>query len=395
MKDIAHRFSKTAKSMKRSAIRELLKFTANPEVISFAGGFPAPDLFPIEKLKEIACEVLDEDGPKALQYGETEGDLKLRKLLVERYNKQGFNIDLKNLVIVTASQQGLDLISKIFLNRGDKVVCGLPSYLGALQAFNAYGANMIGIRYDAALDNTLEVLQTVGELPKFIYTIPDFQNPSGVTMSEADRRMVLNIAEKYDVLVVEDCPYREVRFEGEHIKTMYEMDNSGRVILLGTFSKIFVPGFRLGWVVAHETVIDKIVTAKQSVDLCSPVLDQKIAAKFLEKGYLDQNIPKIIANYRRKRDGMIDAFEKYMPEGVKWTRPEGGLFLFITLPDYMDAKDLFDIAIKENVAFVLGNAFFCDGSGKNTMRINFSYMSEEMNTEGVKRLASAIRKLMK
>ncbi|MDR1346913.1 MAG: PLP-dependent aminotransferase family protein [Prevotellaceae bacterium] len=395
MKDITQKFSKTAKNMKRSAIRELLKFTSNPDVISFAGGFPAPDLFPIEKMKEVVCEVLDEDGAKALQYGETEGDLKLRKLLVERYNKQGFNIDLKNLVIVTASQQGLDLVSKIFLNRGDKVVCGLPSYLGALQAFNAYGANMIGIRYDAALDNTLEVLQTLGELPKFIYTIPDFQNPSGVTMSEADRRMVLNIAEKYNVLVVEDCPYREIRFGGDHIKTMYEMDKSGRVILLGTFSKIFVPGFRLGWVIAHETVIDKIVTAKQSVDLCSPVLDQKIAAKFLEKGYLDQNIPKIIENYRRKRDGMIAAFEKYMPEGVKWTRPEGGLFLFITLPEYMDAKDLFDIAIKENVAFVLGNAFFCDGSGKNTMRINFSYMSEEMNTEGVKRLASAIRKLMK
>jgi 2-aminoadipate transaminase len=395
MKDITQKFSKTAKSMKRSAIRELLKFTNNPDVISFAGGFPAPDLFPIEKMKEVVCEVLDEDGAKALQYGETEGDLKLRKLLVERYNKQGFNINLKNLVIVTASQQGLDLVSKIFLNRGDKVVCGLPSYLGALQAFNAYGANMIGIRYDAALDNTLEVLQTLKELPKFIYTIPDFQNPSGVTMSEADRRMVLRIAEKYDVLIVEDCPYREVRFEGEHIKTMYEMDSSGRVILLGTFSKIFVPGFRLGWIIANETVIDKIVTAKQSVDLCSPVLDQKIAAKFLEKGYLDQNIPKIIENYRRKRDGMIAAFEKYMPEGVKWTRPEGGLFLFITLPDYMDAKDLFDIAIKENVAFVLGNAFFCDGSGKNTMRINFSYMSEEMNTEGVKRLASAIKKLMK
>ncbi|MDR2125743.1 MAG: PLP-dependent aminotransferase family protein [Prevotellaceae bacterium] len=380
--------------MKRSSIRELLKFTNNPDVISFAGGFPAPDLFPIEKMKEVACEVLDEDGAKALQYGETEGDLKLRKLLVDRYNKQGFNIDLKNLVIVTASQQGLDLVSKILLNRGDKVVCGLPSYLGALQAFNAYGANMVGIRYDAALDSTLEVMQTLKELPKFIYTIPDFQNPSGVTMTEADRRMVLRVAEKYDVLIVEDCPYREVRFEGEHIKTMYEMDNSGRVILLGTFSKIFVPGFRLGWVIAHETIIDKIVTAKQSVDLCSPVLDQKIAAKFLEKGYLDQNIPKIIENYHRKRDGMIAAFEKYMPEGVQWTRPEGGLFLFITLPDYMDAKDLFDIAIKENVAFVLGNAFFCDGSGKNTMRINFSYMSEEMNTEGVKRLAKAIKKLM-
>ena len=395
MKDISQKFSKNAKNIKRSAIRELLKFTSNPEIISFAGGFPAPDLFPIEQMKEVVTEILNEEGPKALQYGATEGDEKLRKLLVERYNAQGFNIELKNLVIVTASQQGLDLVSKIFLDNGDKVVCGLPSYLGALQAFNSYGAKMVGIRNDDALDSTMKVLQSANELPKFIYTIPDFQNPSGVTMTEKDRRMVLDVAEKYDVMVLEDSPYREVRFDGEPVKTMYEMDKSGRVILLGTFSKIFVPGFRIGWVIAHEDIIDKIVTAKQSIDLCSPVLDQKISAKFIEKGYLDQNIPKIIDSYRKKRDGMIAAFEEYMPEGVSWTRPEGGLFLFITLPEYMDAKDLFDIAIKENVAFVLGNAFFCDGSGKNTMRINFSYMSEERNIEGVKRLAAAIKKLMK
>jgi 2-aminoadipate transaminase len=395
MKNVEQKFSKAAEGMKRSAIRELLKLTNKPDVISFAGGFPAPNLFPLGEIKEIVSEILDEDGAKALQYGETEGDLKLRKLLVERYNAQGLNIDLNNLVIVTASQQGLDLVSKIFLDKGDNVVCGLPSYLGALQAFNAYGANLVGVSNDAALDNTLETLQKDGKLPKFIYAIPDFQNPSGVTMTEADRRMVLDVAEKYDVLVLEDSPYREVRFEGEHVKTMYEMDKTGRVILLGTFSKIFVPGFRLGWVIANETIINKIVTAKQSADLCSPVLDQKIAAKFIEKGYLDEHIPKIVDSYRRKRDGMIAAFEKYMPEGVTWTRPEGGLFLFITLPDYMDAKDLFDIAIKENVAFVLGNAFFCDGSGKNTMRINFSYMSEEMNTEGVRRLAAAVRRLMK
>jgi len=395
MKDISQKFSINASNMQRSAIRELLKFTNNPEVISFAGGFPAPDLFPIEQMKEVVAEILTEEGPKALQYGESEGDAKLRQLLVDRYNAQGFNIELKNLVIVTASQQGLDLVSKVFLNNGDKIVCGLPSYLGALQAFNSYGAKMVGISNDDALEATMETLHSKNELPKFIYTIPDFQNPSGVTMTEKDRRMVLDVAEKYDVLVVEDSPYREVRFDGEPVKTMYEMDKSGRVILLGTFSKIFVPGFRIGWVIAHEDIIDKIVTAKQSIDLCSPVLDQKISAKFIEKGYLDQNIPKIIDSYRKKRDGMIAAFEEYMPEGVSWTRPEGGLFLFITLPEYMDAKDLFDIAIKENVAFVLGNAFFCDGSGKNTMRINFSYMSEEKNTEGVIRLATAIKKLMK
>lgn len=398
--DLEEIYSISIKSQKKSAIRELLKLTQRPEIISFAGGLPAPESFPIEQLKEISCEVLDQDGPASLQYGATEGVTELRQILVDRYNAQGLNVELKNLVITTSSQQGLDLLAKIFINRGDKVICGLPSYLGGLGAFNAYGAEMIGIKFDEQgmradiLEEKLAGLKEQGIKPKFIYIIPDFQNPAGITMPESRRLEIIAIAKKYDVLIVEDSPYREVRFEGKAQKTIYELDNSGHVILLGTFSKIFVPGFRIGWVVAHEKIIDKFVTAKQSTDLCTPTFNQKVAYKYIEKGYFDENLKKIIKQYHEKRDNMLQGFREYMPEGVKWTEPEGGLFLFLTLPEHMDAEVLFKNAIEHDVAFVLGSVFHCDGSGKNTMRINFSYMPMDKTTEGVKRLAQAIKEEM-
>ncbi len=398
--DLEQIYSTNIKGMKKSAIRELLKLTQRPEIISFAGGLPAPESFPIEQLKEISCEVLEQDGTSALQYGATEGVTELRQILVDRYNAQGLNIELKNLVITTSSQQGLDLLAKIFINRGDKVIVGLPSYLGGLGAFNSYGAEMIGIKFDEKgmradiLEEKLTELKTQGIKPKFIYIIPDFQNPAGITMPESRRLEIIAIAKKYDVLIVEDSPYREIRFEGKAQKTIYELDNSGQVILLGTFSKIFVPGFRIGWVIAHEKIVDKFVTAKQSTDLCTPTLNQKIAHKYIEKGYFDENLKGIIEQYHEKRDNMINAFKEYMPEGVKWTEPEGGLFLFLTLPENMDAEVLFKKAIEKNVAFVLGSVFHCDGSGKNTMRINFSYMPKDRTTEGVKRLAKVIKKEM-
>ena len=399
--DLNQIFSTSAKGMKRSAIREMPKLTQRPEVISFAGGLPSPESFPIEQLKEISVEVLDKEGVQALQYGTTEGDNRLRQILVDRYKKQGVNVSCDNIIITTASQQALDLIPKIFINPGDKVICGLPSYLGGLSAFSNYGAQFIGIRLDEngmradLLEKALADLKAKGEKPKFIYTIPDFQNPAGITMPESRRLKIIEIAHKYDVLIVEDSPYRELRFDGESQRTIYQLDGTGQVILLGTMSKIFVPGFRLGWVVAHEDIIDKLVTAKQSTDLCTSAFLQKITAKYFDKGYFDTNLKNIISSYRDKRDGMIASFHKYMPQGVKWTEPEGGLFLFITLPEYMDAEDLFKIAIKDNVAFVLGTVFHCDGSGKNTLRMNFSYMSKELNEEGVKRLANAIKKMMK
>ena len=398
--DLEQIFSTNIKGMKKSAIRELLKLTQRPEIISFAGGLPAPESFPIDQLKDITNEVLDQDGIAALQYGATEGVTELRQILVDRYNKEGLNIELKNLVITTSSQQGLDLVAKIFVNPGDKVICGLPSYLGGLGAFNSYGAELVGIKFDDKgmradlLDEKLAELKTQGIKPKFIYIIPDFQNPAGITMPESRRLEIIEVAKKYDILIVEDSPYREVRFEGKPQKTIFELDNSGQVILLGTFSKIFVPGFRIGWVVANEKIVDKFVVAKQSTDLCTPTMNQKIAYKYIEKGYFDANLKTIIEQYHEKRDNMLSAFREFMPEGVTWTEPEGGLFLFLTLPQGMDAEDLFKKAIENDVAFVLGSVFHCDGSGKNTMRINFSYMSKERTTEGVKRLAKAIKEML-
>ena len=398
--DLNSVFSNSAKGMKRSVIRELLKLTQRSDIISFAGGLPSPDSFPIEQLKEISCEVLEKEGAQALQYGSTEGDNKLREILVNRYRKDGVDITTNNLVITTASQQALDLIPKIFVNPGDKVICGLPSYLGALSSFSTYGAQMIGIRLDDKgmradlLEKELEKMKAKGEKPKFIYIIPDFQNPAGITMPESRRLEIIAIARKYDVLIVEDSPYRELRFEGEPQRTMLQLDGTGQVILLGTMSKIFVPGFRMGWVVAHEDIIDKIVMAKQATDLCTSAYLQKIAAVYFEKGYFDQNLKKIIDSYRIKRDAMLAAFRKYMPQGVKWTEPEGGLFLFLTLPEHMNAEEFFKIAIDQKVAFVLGSVFHCDGSGHNTMRLNFSFMSKEQNEEGVKRLAAAIKQQM-
>mgnify|MGYP000855221337 FL=1 len=399
--DLDQILSQSAKRMKRSVIRELLKMTQRPELISFAGGLPSPESFPVEQLKDITVEVLDTDSAKALQYSETEGDKRLREILVERYRMDGINVNINNLIITTASQQALDLIPKLFVNPGDKVICGLPSYLGGIAAFAVYGADLIGIDLDEKgmrsdlLEKTLEELKQKGEKPKFIYVIPDFQNPTGISMPEERRKEIIAIAKKYDILIIEDSPYREVRFSGTPQRTMYELDGTGQVVLLGTMSKIFVPGFRIGWVLAHEEIIDKIVVAKQNTDLCTSSFVQKIAAKYFEKGYFDKNLATINSNYKVKRDTMVAAFHKYMPKGVKWTEPEGGLFLFVTLPDYMDAEELFKVAIEENVAFVPGTVFYCDGSGKNTLRINFSFMSKEMNEEGVKRLANAIKKLMK
>lgn len=398
--DLQSAFSTSAQNMKRSAIREILKLTQKPDVISFGGGLPSADSFPVEELKDIVNEILDTDGPGALQYSATEGIPELKEILTERYKKEGLDITTDNVGIITSSQQGLYILGKIFLDPGDKVICGLPSYLGGISAFSTFGADLQGIKFDEGgmredlLEEKLKELKENGEKPKFIYIIPDFQNPAGITMPEKRRKAIIEIARKYDVMIVEDSPYREIRFEGEPQKTLYELDNTGQVITLGTFSKTFAPGFRLGFVIAHPDIIDKMVIAKQSIDLCTPTFTQKIAAKYISKGLFDKNLKNTIAQYKSKRDNMLKAFREYMPEGVTWTEPEGGLFLFMNLPEHMDAQELFYKAIEKNVAFVMGSVFHCDDTGKNTMRINFSFMSEEKATEGVKRLAEAIKEQM-
>jgi len=388
--------SNSGMSMKRSAIREILKHLQQPGMISFAGGLPAPETFPVNDLKEIAVEILENNGPESLQYGTTEGDPLLRKMLVERHNRQGLKIGMENLIITSASQQALDLIAKVFLDRGDYVICGLPSYLGGLNAFSLYGAQLHGITLDEdgmkpdELEETIITLKELGRKIKLIYVIPDFQNPSGITIPDSRRLKIIEIADKYDLLIVEDSPYREVRFEGKPQKLMKELDTTGRVITLFTFSKIFAPGFRVGWVVGHPEILDKLVMAKQTADLCTSPFVQKIIARYMEKGLLEKNLKKTIDLYRERRNQMITCFRKYMPEGVRWTVPQGGLFLFVTLPHQLDADEIFKKAIVKNVAFVAGSSFFCNNSGHNTMRINFSFSNNTEIEEGVKRLSQVI-----
>lgn len=390
--DITQFLSDNAKNMKPSPIRELLSMVNKPGMISFAGGFPNPLSFPIPEIKEIMNEVLDEHGVAALQYGGTDGNRQLREEIAKRYIKQGMEIDADNIIITTASQQAIDLTARVFLNAGDTVVVGLPSYLGALQAFNSVRANIVGAEKDEELEAVVRAMCMSGKKPKFIYAIPDFQNPSGLTMTVEQRQYMVQIARKYDLLIVEDSPYREIRFEGEHQPLIASMAPE-RTIVLGTFSKTFVPGFRLGWVIAPKEIVYRYNLAKQSADLCSPIFDQFVAAKYLEKGYFEKNLEKTIEMYRHKRDYMLECLDKYMPEKVKWTRPDGGLFLFVTLPEGYDTTELFKMAIDQNVAFVIGEAFHCDNSGKNTMRLNFSFMDDANIEEGIKRLAAAIVKL--
>lgn len=395
-----HLYSRAALTMKKSAIREILKLTQKPDMISFAGGLPAPETFPVDDLKEIVIEVLENDGAAALQYGTTEGDTKLRQLLVDRHNRDGLNLTIDNLIINTGSQQMLDLIGKILIDPGDYVICGLPSYLGGLNAFSVYGAKLKGIPFDDfgmkpdELEKAIVGIRDLGRTVKFIYIIPDFQNPAGITAPESRRREILAIAEKYNLLIVEDSPYREIRFEGEPQKLIYQLDTSGRVITLFTFSKIFAPGFRLAWTIGSAALLDKLVMAKQSADLCTPVFVQKIAARYIEKGLLDKNLVKTIALYKERCHHMIACLRRYMPKGVSWTEPDGGLFLFITLPEQLDSLNVLKKAVDKNVAFVTGSVFFCNDGGKNTMRLNFSYCNNTEIEEGVKRLAEVVKEMI-
>ena len=399
--DLNEVFSTNAKHMKKSVIRELLKLTRRPEVISFAGGLPDPAAFPVEEVAEITAYVLRTQGATALQYGPTEGDPKLKEELIAHHEREdGTQLRPENVLITVASQQGLDLTAKVFIDRGDKVIVGLPTYVGGLGAFTSYGAEMIGIELDDEgmrmdlLEAELERLRKRREKPKFIYVVPDFQNPAGITMSEARRLKLIELAHKYDVLIIEDSPYKELRFEGESQKSIFALDGTGHVIGLHTFSKILFPGMRLGWIIGDEAVIQKIVIAKQATDLCTPPFNQAIIAEFASRGLLTKVIENVKGIYCEKREVMLKALDEYMPDlpGLSWTRPEGGLFLWVRLPDTIDAEQLFYEAIEQDVAFVVGSAFHCDGGGQHAMRLNFSFPTKESIVEGVKRLAGVIEK---
>jgi 2-aminoadipate transaminase len=394
--------SHSARQAERSEIRELLKLIARPEIISLAGGLPPPEAFPIEEVVELLPDVLRRQGPAALQYGTTEGEAELRqelvKLMAEVEGEPFARRSIDEVLITTASQQALDLCGRIFISPGDSVIVGLPAYLGALGAFRASGARLFGIPLDEQgmrtdqLRKRLEELSGEGVRPKMVYTVPDFDNPAGVTMSLERRRELLAIAREFDLLVLEDSPYRQLRYVGEALPSLAALDPEGRVVAMYTFSKILFPGLRLGWVVADPEIISKLVVAKQSADVCTSRLTQLIATEFLRAGRLLPHVERVRQLYAGKRQVFLDALDEQVDPawGVNWTRPDGGLFLWMTLPDGLESRELFDLAIREQVAFVNGSAFYCDGSGRNTLRLNFSYPSPERLRLAAERLARCI-----
>jgi len=396
-----HRFAQRTQRMQSSAIRELLKLVNEPDVISFAGGLPGPDVFPIEELNKACTKVLTKEGSLALQYGTTEGYQPLREKIAEITSHYGIGVTAENILITSGSQQALDLLGKIFINPGDKILTEAPTYLGAIQAWAAYGAEYVTVRSDndGMITNDLERALRLG--PKFIYVLPNFQNPSGTTLPLDRRIQLVDLAERYGVPIIEDDPYGQLRYEGEHIPAVEVLDcriretntcYSGNVIYLSTFSKTLAPGLRLAWVVAPPEVIRKLVQAKQGTDLHTATFNQVVAYELIKNGFLEEHIHLIRNVYRERRDAMLRGLEREMPAGVQWTHPQGGLFLWVTLPEGLDTSEIFTDAVKEKVAFVPGASFFPHGGGHNTMRLNFSFSNPEQIEEGIKRLARVIRK---
>ncbi|MFO8132404.1 MAG: PLP-dependent aminotransferase family protein [Thermoplasmatota archaeon] len=382
--------------MKSSEIRDLLAVSQQPGVISFGGGLPNSKAFPVHKIQRIVEEIIAEEPNVAFQYGTTKGQPKLREAIVDMAADEGIDADMDHVLITVGSQQALDLTGRVFLNPEDTIFLGLPTYLGGINVFRAYGANMVGVPVDRdgmnvdILEEKIIEAERNGKPGKLIYTVPTFQNPAGVEMSADRRRRIVELADEHELVLLEDDPYGKLRFEGEALPPLRAL--SDNVVHMATFSKVLSPGFRLAYVIAPNGVVDKMELAKQSVDLCTPTFTQCIARRFITEGHMDEHLPNIISMYRRKRDIMLDALEEYFPEGCTWTHPRGGMFLWATLPDHIDTREMFQDAIKEKVAYVHGRAFYVNGGGGNTMRLNFSNPSDEDVTEGIRRLGATIEK---
>lgn len=395
----AQHFSKRSQRMTHSAIRELLKLTEQPEFISFAGGLPAPEVLPSQAIAEAAACVLQVTSPHPLQYSTTEGFAPLRRYIAERLG-EGFGPE--NILITSGSQQAIDLVGRLFLDEGDRVVVESPTYLALLQCWRAYGAEYLEVPSD---DDGMRS-DLLGDIlrahPKIIYTVPNFQNPGGVTMSLERRVRLIDEAARAHVLIVEDDPYRELRFEGEHLPRLLTLERDrtreedarvyrGNVIGLGSFSKTLAPGLRVGWVVANPEIIDKLVLAKQSVDLHTATLTQAIAHHLVSTGFLEKHLQSIIHLYRTRRDAMVRSMKAHFPPGVRWTVPQGGMFLWVELPETLNATEVLQEALAQKVAFVPGTPFHAHGGHANTMRLNFSNSSIEKIEEGIERLAAVFR----
>jgi 2-aminoadipate transaminase len=386
-------FSDDVASFFRSPVRDIFKKVDLNSIYSFAGGYPSADTFPLEEFRTIMSDVIDKYGARAFQYGATQGVTELRQALSERYG-----VRLERIQITSSSQQGIDVCTRVMVNPGDVIITSQPSYLGALQSFCSYRAEIVGVPYSEEIEvfkseyiTAITDAQKAGKHVSFLYAIPDFQNPSGETLPYTHRVALAEIAKQFNLVIIEDAPYRELRYEGENVATIYSLapDN---VLHLGSFSKVMAPGFRLGWIFGNPELLDKIYVCKQSLDLCPPVFDQYVAAEFIASGKLDDNLKKSIKLYKHKRDLMLSLLSKHMPEGVKWTHPQGGLFLFLTLPIGFEAVKFYDIALSKGVAYVAGEFFHTDQRlGHNTMRLNFSFMDEEKIEKGIILLASLLR----
>ena len=398
----AQRYALRTHHMAGSTIRELLKLTQRPDIISFAGGLPAPELLPIDQVKVASDTVLSELGQQALQYSTTEGYPPLREQIVQHMARYGIQVNLDNVLITSGSQQALDLIGKLLINPGDSILTENPTYLGALQAFTAYQAQYVTVPID---DNGLQVGLLEAALragPKFMYILPNFQNPAGVTLSVTRRYDLIALAEQYGIPIIEDDPYGQLRYEGEHIKPLVALDAeylgcdthgayTGNVIYTSTFSKTLAPGLRLGWIVAPQDVIGKLVMMKQGTDLNTSTFDQMVAYEVSRDGFIDKHVHTIREVYHHRRDVMLASLEEHFPPEVHWTHPEGGLFLWVTVPESIDTAELLQDALQQKVAFVPGHSFHPNGGGENTMRLNFSNAGDDMIREGIRRMSVAIK----
>jgi 2-aminoadipate transaminase len=393
-------FSNVSNRIFRSEIREILRWTRKPGVISFGGGLPDAELFPIQDIIDITRDILEKKGYLALQYGPSPGEDEFLDALISHMAEFGDMAKKEQMCVTSSSQQGLDLLSLMFLDVGSPIVMELPSYLGGIQAFRRCGADMRGIPMDEngmdpdQMQKMLDELDKEGKKPRFIYVIPDYQNPSGITMSLERRKKVIQIAHQREIPLVEDSPYRELSFTGEILPSLWALSEGKGVIMLKTFSKVLFPGMRMGWVVADEVCINKMILLKQSVDLCTPSFTQLILAEYINRGGMKQSIKRAIDCYKPKLAAMLSALKKYMPDEAKWSKPTGGMFLWLTLPEKIDTKEIFMTAIEHNVAYVIGRPFHCDLSGGNTMRLNYSFPSIEQIQKGIRQLSETIKEVL-
>lgn len=387
------KYSKRVPADGTDAVGAILQAAADPKIISFAGGLPAPELFPVKEMKAAVDKVFEEHGQEAMQYGAAKGVTALREV-IQQHVKEKENVDseLDNVLVTTGSEQALDLVGKAFVDPGDTVLVEQPTYLCALDVFRSYGANFASVEMDedGMKMDTLEEALKANPNTKLIYTVPNFQNPTGRTMTEERRKQLAELAEKYDVYVLEDNPYGEIRFAGQHVPAVKSFDKSGHVLYMSTFSKTLAPGFRLGWLVADKNVVNKLTVLKQSADLHTDNLAQFAVAQFFADNDVDAHVKEISALYGKRKDLMLEGIKKYFPEGVKYTDPEGGMFLWVEVPGVDDTVELFKECLEHDVAFVPGDPFFAGEVQPGAFRLNYSNMKEDQIEVGLKRLGAAL-----